>query len=189
MPGHKKIYGRTRMLICVPCLVAGICSAQRVDVESVVTAPGGTASYHVENAESPEERIVECTKLCAVKRVLVKARTDQKPEQNLSGFKNLRLSPDASTLYFETTAWVTSNAVHAVNLKTGEERYVTDGQIACVVGSGEHQGDIIVSQHKYFVQGGSYDPLNLFSPDGRLVGIVALDDGDTAKFCAPRNGL
>jgi hypothetical protein len=184
-----KVKGRLTALVCASALWTGLSAAQNVDVKSVVTAPGGSASYHVENADSPSERIVQCTKQCANKRVIVMGKAGQKPEQNLFGFENLRLSPDASTLYFETAAWAVSNAVHAVNLKTGVARFVTDGSIACVVGSGEHQGDIIVAQHKYFVQGGSYDPLNLFTPEGKQVGVVALDSADAPRFCAPKDKL
>ena len=138
---------------------------------------------------SPAERIVECTNLCAQKRVVLSGKAGRKPEDNLSGFTNLRLSPDASTLYFETEAWATSNAIHSVNIKTGVARYVTSGSIACVVGSGQYQGDIIAAQHRYFVQGGSYNPLYLFTPQGKEVGVVALDSGEASKFCAPRDSL
>jgi len=177
------------VLACSCAFLPWPSSAQNVDANSVISAPGGSTSYFVENADSPNERIVECTNHCANKRIIVSGKVEQKPEQNLFGFKNLRLSPDSSTLYFETEAWAVSNAVHAVNLKTGVERFVTDGSIACVVGSGEHQGNIIVAQHKYFVQGGSYDPLNLFTSQGKEVGVVALDSGDAPKFCAPKDNL
>lgn len=169
--------------------LAGGSAAQSVDPASVITAPGGTTSYHVENAGSPNERIVECTNVCAQKRVVLRGKAGQKPEDNLFGFTNLRLSPDASTLYFETEAWATSNAIHVVNIKTGMTRYVASGSIACVVGSGQYQGDVIAAQHRYFVQGGSYNPLYLFTPQGKEVGIVALDSGDAPKFCAPRDAL
>lgn len=163
--------------------MVGISAAQGVDPASVITAPGGTTSYHVENAGNPNERIVQCKNMCAQKRVVLNGKASQKPEDNLFGFTNLRLSPDASTLYFETEAWATSNAIHAINIETGQVRYVTSGSIACVVGSGQYQGDIIADQHRYFVQGGSYNPLYLFTPDGKEVGIVALDDRDAPRFC------
>jgi hypothetical protein len=183
-----KVQGILLTLVLSTPFLAGWADAQNIDPNSVVTALGGTTSYHVENADSPAERIVECTNMCAQRRVVVAGRSGQKPEDNLFGFHNLRLSPDASTLYFETEAWATSNAIHAVNLKTGAVRYVTSGSLACVVGNGEYQGDVMAAQHRYFVQGGSYDPLYLFTPQGKEVGIVALDSGDAPKLCGAMSG-
>jgi hypothetical protein len=184
-----KVHGLLIVLVCSTVFLARLSAAQNVDVGSVVTAPGGSASYHIENSGSPVERIVGCTNNCAQKRTILNGRAGEKPEENLFGFTNLRLSPDASTLYFETEAWATSNAIHAVNIKTGAERFITSGSIACIVGSGQYQGDIIAAQHKYFVQGGSYDPLNLFTPQGKEVGVVALGSSDAPRFCAPKDNL
>lgn len=183
-----KVQGMLGALVSSALFFAGGAAAQNVDPNSVVMAPGGTTSYHVENAGSPAERIVECTNMCAQKRVVLAGRSGQKPEDNLFGFSNLRLSPDASTLYFETEAWATSGAIHAVNLKTGAVRYVTSGSLACVVGNGQFQGDVMAAQHRYFVQGGSYDPLYLFTPQGKEVGIVAVDSGDAPKLCGAMSG-
>jgi hypothetical protein len=49
----------------------------------------------------------------------------------------------------------------------------TAGQIACVVLQGEYQGDLVVEQHRYFVQGGSHDDLYLYEPTGKEIGLVS----------------
>jgi len=84
---------------------------------------------------------------------------------------------------FETSAWVTSNAVHSLNVATGKTGYVASGTIGCVVLQGQYQGDLIVQQHRYFVQGGSYDPLYLYEPTGKEIGIVGLDGSGMSKVC------
>jgi len=114
--------------------------------------------------------------------VLLKNQPSNDPSQNLSGFSNLFLSPDNKTLYFQTEAWATSNAIHSIDIATKKVSYVAPGEIACVVLTGEFQGDLIVQQHRYFVQGGSYDNLWLFDPTGKELGIVS-EDTDASKVC------
>src|SRR3989338_2660307 len=58
---------------------------------------------------------------------------------------HLRFSPDSNTLYFETSAWVTSGAIHAVNVDGKHERFVTDGTELRIVQTGSYKGDLIVN--------------------------------------------
>jgi hypothetical protein len=174
----KKIVTVTALLTVVSQALA-----QGSDVRTPITAPGGDISFYIEGSGTPAEKITECLRQCQQKRIVLLAKAGDKPENNLTGFANLQLSPDASILYFESEGWATSAAIHAVDLKTGKERFFADGMIACVVRQGQYQGDLIIGQHRYFVQGGSYNPLNLYSPDGKLIGIVALDISDAPKFC------
>ena len=86
---------------------------------------------------------------------------------------NLQFSPDSKTLYFETSAWVTSGAVHAVDVNGSHLRFVTDGADLRVVQSGPYKGGIIVNQHRYRFKGdtplGSYDWDWLFTPEGKQI--------------------
>jgi hypothetical protein len=86
---------------------------------------------------------------------------------------NLQFSPDSKTLYFETSAWVTSGAIHAVNVNGNHLRFVTDGSELRVVKSGSYKGDIIVNQHRYRFKGdtplGSYNWDWLFTPTGKQI--------------------
>lgn len=66
---------------------------------------------------------------------------------------NLQFSPDNKTLYFETSAWATSGAVHAVNVDGTHLRFVTDGDDLRIVRSGAYRGDLIVNQHRYRFKG------------------------------------
>ncbi len=87
--------------------------------------------------------------------------------------KNLQFSPDSKTLYFETSAWVTSGAVHAVDVDGNHLRFVTDGSDLRVVQSGPYKGDIIVNQHRYRFKGdtplGSYNWDWLYTPTGKQI--------------------
>ncbi len=86
---------------------------------------------------------------------------------------NLQFSPNGKTLYFETSAWVTSGAIHAVDVDGNHLRFVTDGSELRVVQSGPYKDDIIVNQHRYRFKGdtplGSYNWDWLFTPTGKQI--------------------
>lgn len=105
-------------------------------------------------------------------RRLVAARPADEPRANLTRFASPQFSPDGRTVYFLTEAWVTSGAVHAVDVATGRVRYVCPGNSLRVVPRGEYAGRLMVEQHRYFVGGGSYDWVWLVTPAGRNVGPI-----------------
>lgn len=93
---------------------------------------------------------------------------------------NLQFSPDNKTLYFETSAWVTSGAIHAVDVDGNHLRFVTHGNKLRVVQSGQYKGDIIVNQHRYRFKGdtplGSYNWDWLFTPKGKQIKLYKKED-------------
>lgn len=93
---------------------------------------------------------------------------------------NLQFSPDSKTLYFETSTWVTSGAVHAVDVDGNHLRFVTDGSDLRVVQSGPYKGEIIVNQHRYRFKGdtplGSYDWDWLYTPTGKQIKLYKKED-------------
>jgi hypothetical protein len=103
-------------------------------------------------------------------RRLLAERPSDEPRENLTAFLAPQFAPDGREVYFLVTAWVTSGAVHALDLATGRVRYVCPGNSLEVVPRGEYAGHLMVTQHRYFVGGGSYDWYWLVTPDGRDVG-------------------
>lgn len=93
---------------------------------------------------------------------------------------NLQFSPNSKTLYFETSAWVTSGAIHAVDVDGSHLRFVTDGGELRVVQSGPYKSDIIVNQHRYRFKGdtplGSYNWDWLFTPTGKQIKLYKKED-------------
>ena len=93
---------------------------------------------------------------------------------------NLQFSPNSKTLYFETSAWVTSGAIHAMDVDGNHLRFVTAGSRLRVVQSGPYKGDIIVNQHRYRFKGdipcGSYDWDWLFTPRGKQIKLYKKED-------------
>ncbi|MEY2512512.1 MAG: hypothetical protein QOE26_3275 [Verrucomicrobiota bacterium] len=107
--------------------------------------------------------------------LLVKCRAAEKPESVIAGFENLQFSTNGKLLYFVTSAWATSGAVHVVDTTNRKDRYLFPGNDLKIVTSGEYKDCLLVQQHKYFVGGGSYDWFWLLRPDGKEVGPVGED--------------
>jgi len=159
----------------------------RTPIEYVV-APGGKVTYYIMSVPGKDADGNQNTEIEAGVdgnssfNVLLTPTPGNDAAQNLTGFSHLFLSPDSKTLYFQTEAWVTSNAIHAMNLTTKKVSYVTSGTVHCVVLSGEHQGDLVVEQHRYFAQGGSYNALWLYDPSGKEIDLVS-QDTDSSRVC------
>jgi len=87
--------------------------------------------------------------------------------------KKLIFSPNSKTLYFETSAGITYDAVRAVNVDGKNLRLVTYGGEYHVIKNGKYKGDLIVNQHRYRFKGdtslGSYDWDWLYSPAGKQI--------------------
>lgn len=88
---------------------------------------------------------------------------------------NICFSPDGKVVYFISSAWVTSGALHRVNVDGTGERFIEGANSVEVVPRGEYKGDLIISQHRYFLACGSYDWLWLFTPEGKEVGPLGED--------------
>lgn len=110
-------------------------------------------------------------------RMLLRGRDGRTPQTTLASFQAPQFSPDGRKIYFLSTAWVVSAAVHVVDVQTGRESYVCPGNSLEVVPRGRYAGHLIVAQHRYFVGGGSYDWFWLMTPQGREVGPVSDDTG------------
>jgi hypothetical protein len=93
-----------------------------------------------------------------------------KPTEMIIDPKQLTFSPDSKTLYFLTSAWATSGAVHAVNINEAVERYLLPANSLAVATDEEYKGNLILNQHRYFIGGGSYDWYWLFTPEGKEIG-------------------
>jgi len=91
---------------------------------------------------------------------------------------SLKFSPDSKSVYFISSAWVTSGGLHSVNIDGSNEHFVTAANtLDRILDRGEYKGDLVISQHRYFLGGGSYDWYYVFSPDGKEIGPLGDDLG------------
>jgi hypothetical protein len=90
----------------------------------------------------------------------------------IASISNIQFSNDSKIIFFLSDAWVTSNAVHKVNIQTKVEKFVSPGNSLEVLREGKYKGNIKVNQHRYHQNGGTYDCDYILTPDGREITVV-----------------
>jgi hypothetical protein len=105
------------------------------------------------------------------------------PKLNLQSLNHPNFSLDGHFIYVLADAWATSAAVHQVNVDTGIERFVIDGNSDAVVRTGPYRGYLLVSRHKYHPAPalGSYDPVDVVRPDGHVEFTVPGTENDDGQ--------
>ena len=91
------------------------------------------------------------------------------PEQQLCDFKSKQFSSDGRRLYFLTPGWATSGALHVLDMRSGDERFVLPANDVLVLSfcPNKYKDDLVVLAHRYFLLGGSYDWYWLYDPTGK----------------------
>jgi hypothetical protein len=117
-------------------------------------------------------------------RMLVRGRSSETPAEALALLQSPAFSRDGSRIYFLSAAWATSGAVHAVEVSSGTARFIAPGNSLEVIPSGDYAGFLLVSQHRNFLAGGSYDWYWLVSPEGREIDPVGEDEAALEEFRA-----
>ena len=103
--------------------------------------------------------------------LLVSGKEDGDPKKSLADFSSPQFSPDGRKIYFMSVGWVTSGAVHVVDVQSRRESFVSPGNTLEVIQRGKYRGYLIVQEHKYFfgAKVGSYDHYWLLTPNGREI--------------------
>lgn len=88
--------------------------------------------------------------------------------------ETLTWSLDGSFLYALVGAYATTDDVVQIRIADGRRRTVIDGTSLAVIRSGPMRGYLLVRRHKYLrgVEGGTYDPVDVVRPDGRVMTTV-----------------
>lgn len=89
---------------------------------------------------------------------------------------HLQFSPDSKTLFFKTSAWVVTGAIHAIDVNGSNLRFVTDGGKYHIIQNGPNKGNLIVNQHRYHNGGGSFDWDWLYTPTGKQIKVYKKED-------------
>ena len=84
----------------------------------------------------------------------------------------LIFSSDGQELFIHSGPSPLNRTIIAVKLDSGRRRYVTCGSLLGIIPRGKYANHLLVSQHRYFLAGGSYDWIWLIAPDGTEVGPV-----------------
>lgn len=151
--------GQSRLLLDTHDVREAVLSAdgrQAVLVRSQTTADGeSSALWLLDTAGSGEPRR------------LLESRPADEPKQNLTDFNTLAFSADGRQLYFLSSAWATSSALHRLDLQSGQTQYLSDANDLRVIGTGKHAGKLLVQKHKYRTGGGSQEVWYLIDASGR----------------------
>jgi len=105
------------------------------------------------------------------------------PDYTIATVENIQFSPSGDKVYFETSQWVTSAALHVMNADGTHEKLLGGGNATKIILSttdyaGEHnkfKGYIVTNQHRYWQFGGSYDWYWLYTPNFKEVGPLGDD--------------
>ena len=115
-------------------------------------------------------------------RRVVSAHASDDLRKVRAGVGSLAFSRDGHTLYFISLAWVVVGALHAVDLPSGRERFVCDANSVEIVRAGRYAGKLLVTQHRYYERGGSYDGVFLVDVNGQQLRTIG--DPDAADYQA-----
>ena len=134
------------------------------------------------NLETTTSEYAETTELWLIgidgkkSQQLIPGKHGKNPKEILAGIQSPQFSPDGNRLYFLSAGWATSGAVHVIDLETKQTRLLSPGNTLHVIQKGRYQGHLIVSMHKYWLGGGSYDWYWLLDPnDGKEIGPIGED--------------
>ena len=90
--------------------------------------------------------------------------------RNLGDPGGAHFSPDGGFIYFVTSAAPTDGAIHRVDVRMGNERFVAyGGGDLHIFRSGRYRGDILTRQHTCREASGCDYPFYIFTPEGREV--------------------
>ncbi|HSP62197.1 MAG TPA: hypothetical protein VLQ90_04365 [Pyrinomonadaceae bacterium] len=135
----------------------------------VRSTPGKKVQTSLGDAEATELWLVDSDG--EQLELLVSGKENGDPKKSLADFSSPQFSPDGRRIYFMSTGWVTSGAVHVVDIHSKRESFVSPGNTLEVIQKGKYRGYLIVQEHKYFsgAKVGSYDHYWLLTPNGREI--------------------
>jgi hypothetical protein len=105
------------------------------------------------------------------------------PRYGIAHVNNIQFSHSGDKVYFETSEWATSAALHVMNADGTQEKILGDGNQTRIIleameideTHGNLSGYIVTNQHRYCYFGGSYDWYWLLTPDFKDVGPLGDD--------------
>lgn len=93
---------------------------------------------------------------------------------------NPQISPKGDKIYFETSHWVTSNALNVMDPDGSNVKMLGAGNSTKIILSTwdtdtDYSGYIVTNQHRYGHFGGSYDWWWLYDPEWNEIGVLGED--------------
>ena len=92
--------------------------------------------------------------------------------------ESVAFSLDGGYLYITSQLGATSPGIHQIKLGAGTQRFITGGSLNGVIRNGPYRGFLLVGEHRYYPQGGSYDATYLVRPDAQHILMIPGSDSD-----------
>ena len=166
---HKNRSGQTKQLTTLGRDYQPGLSPDRRRITFVRRTPGKTVQTSLSDTEATELWLIDSDGEHL--ELLVSGKEDGDPKKSLADFSSPQFSPDGRRIFFMSVGWVTSGAVHVVDIQSKRESFVSPGNTLEVIQKGKYRGYLIVQEHKYFLGAkvGSYDHYWLLTPNGREI--------------------
>ena len=100
----------------------------------------------------------------------------------LAGFHCPQFAPDGKRVYFVGRAWATSNPIFALDLISGDIRFLYDGVSVEVITSGQYAGYLIAHKQIPRMTAGRVFRYWLLDADGNEVGEIGETESDVGEF-------
>ena len=181
-----------RKIICALVLAVAVTSAHSVFAGSK-DALSADRHYEVyiqkigagdENG-SGAQALILVDKTTGFQRRLLVSRDDDDYTRNLTNLDTPLFSLDGGYVYVNSNdVSPYRSAVHQINLRTGQIRFVTSGRSLSIIRSGPYRGFLLVQKHLMYdrPEGGTYDPVFVIRPDGHSEFIVPGSESDSAEL-------
>jgi hypothetical protein len=161
----------------------GVTHGQDGRVAFIRATPGRTVPTSLGDEQATELWIANADGTGA--RRLVAGLGATSPERTLAALSSPQFSPNGRRVYFLSRAWVTSDAVHAVDVATGREWFVAPGNTLAIIPRGPLAGCLLVSQHRSRPgEGGSTDWTWLLGTNGQELALAASDPASADRRLA-----
>ncbi len=116
------------------------------DVREAVLTPDGQWLAYIRVPGGGRDEIWLMDTRSGVARRMLSSSPDADPTRNLTDFSNLAFSANGRQLFFLTSAWPTSRALHRISLTSSRALYMTDANDLRVITRGPKAGSLLVQK-------------------------------------------
>lgn len=170
--------------------LAIICSG-RAQAQDTARSPDGQYTVSIvpngegdENGSGAQAIVLDGVKNKIHRRILV-SRWNDDYGQNLVGLSHPLFSLDGGYVYFSSSdASPNSGYVHQVDLTLNIIKAICPGSALRIIRTGPYRGYLLVQSHRYrdSPEGGSYNPVFLTHPSGKMILMVPGSDTDDGEL-------
>jgi hypothetical protein len=167
----------------------GVDTLLRGGVEELALSPKGNlaVAIRLEPARGGDERsaIYLIDSLSGKVERLVAPRSSHDLRRTLERPRHPCFSEDGKVVFFAVDAWVTTAAIHRIDVESRKERFLIDGNSNDLITVGRWRGDLLVWRHLYR-RGMASDLAQVVSPEGVILTTVPGSEGPDGEAMVER---